>query len=363
MWAMKKITWIPLVAALAFLTACNAEEDKSSAESLVRPAKVVEAIGNSSEQFRDFPGITEAARRSMLAFRVGGQVIELPVRAGQLLEKGQLIARLDDADYRNILADRKAKYELAKTDFERQKKLFAQKHIAESRLDSARSNFQAAEAAYRQSRDDVGYTRLTAPYDGVISRLDIDNFQNVRAQEGVAQFQGAEQIHVVFNVPESIFLQLNQENQERDAQIPVLVRFDAAPDQVFEAFYKEHETVPDAATRSFAVTVAMPLPDSLTVLPGMSVTASVNFARMLDIQQQGVVVPLEAVFEEAGTRWVWKLDAENKARKTVVTVGDIDGSQIRIESGLGERDRVIAVGVTYIREGQEVRPIVKERGL
>ena len=354
---MKKIGFAALM--LMALTAC-VEEEVVEKKDLVRPAKIATATSQMEEHNKIFPGVTEATRRSTLAFRVSGQVVELPIRAGQLLKEGDLIARLDDATYRNTLSDRKAKYQLAKTEYDRQKVLFNQKHVAKSRLDEARSNFEAAEAAYKLAKDDLSYTRLTAPYEGLVSRIDIDNFQNVQAKEAIVQYQGAKEIDVVFNVPESLFLKLNENNTNNGH---VLVRFDAMPERTFDAYYREHETVPDTTTRSFKVTVSMPRPDNLTVLPGMSVNVSVNLSQVYNTANEGVLLPLEAVFEEADQNWVWKLDDANVAHKTAVKTKGIEGTNIRVLEGLNEGERVIAVGVSYVREGQKVRPIVKERGL
>jgi len=344
-----------LVVGVTILSACQPDEIAEAPREVIRPAKI--AIAQTGE---GQSGITEATRRATLAFRVSGEVIELPVLAGQELTKGALIARLDDTPYRNTLSDRHAKYQLAKTEFNRQQVLFEQKHIAESRLDTARSNFEAAEAAYKLAQDDLSYTRLVAPYDGIVSRVDIDAFQNVQRQEPIVQFQGAKNIDVVFNVPENLFLRLNENNTDEGR---MKVRFDAVPDRVFDALYREHETLPDAATRSFKVTATMQRPADLTVLPGMSVTVSADLSAAFARDVQGVLLPLESVFEEADQQWVWRLSEDNIAQKTAVQVAGIEGPDLRVIQGLEAGDRVIAVGVSHVREGQKVRPMVKERGL
>jgi RND family efflux transporter MFP subunit len=288
-------------------------------------------------------------------------VVELPVRGGEEMAEGALIARLDDTPYRTILADRQAKYDLARTDFNRQKLLFEKKHVAQAKLDEARSNFQAAEAALKQARDNLGYTRLTTPYDGMVSRVDIDNFQNVEAGSPIVHFQGVGNVDVTFSVPESLFLSLNRDNTN-DGHVQV--RFDALPDRLFDALYQEHETLPDSATRSYEVTVSMPRPEGLTVLPGMSVTVLVDLSAALNPGgKPGVLVPVEAVFQEAGQTWVWTVDPEDRLRKTAVSDAGIEGEHIRVTEGLADGDRVIAAGVARMQDGQKVRPLVRERGL
>ncbi len=345
------------------LYACDDNEQNQELDTqLVRPAKIATAHANITDQNKTFPGITEAAKRTDLAFRVNGQIINLTVRAGQDLKQGDLIAELDTAKYQNTFNDRRAKYELARTKYQRQQTLFKQKHIAESRLDEARSNFQAAEAAYKLAQDNLNYTKLRAPYNGLISRIDVDAFQNVQAKESIGVFQGTKEINIIFNVPESLFLQLNR-NNTNDGH--VIVHFNSLPDRAFDAWYKEHETVPDAATRSYKVTVSMPRPTDLSVFPGMSVNVTVNLSALFGRDTSGVLIPLEAVFNQGGKNWVWQLNEENTAQKVEVEVevAGIEDNNIRILSGLMENDRVIAVGVSHVIAGQKVRPMIKERGL
>lgn len=356
-----RFSYIYILPFLLLISACDeAPTPKTDKQQIVRPAKIAVARNQLIDVNRTFPGVTEAAKRTDLAFRVNGQIIELPVRASQILKKGDLIARLDEAAYRNSFNDRRAKFELARNQYQRQQKLFKQKHISKSRLDEARSSYQAAEAAYKLAQDDLSYTKLLAPYDGIVSRVDVDNFQNIQAKERIAVFQGAEEINIVFNVPESLFVRLNKDNTNEGH---VIVQFDSLPDLKFDAWYQEHDTLPDQLTRSYKVTVSMPLPTDITVLPGMSVSVSVNLSALLQQQAQGVLVPLEAVFNQDNKNWVWRLNDQNMAQKTKVEIGGLEQENIRILQGLSENDRVIAVGVTYVREGQKVKPMTKERGL
>ncbi|OEJ66818.1 hypothetical protein BEN30_11350 [Magnetovibrio blakemorei] len=350
-----------LAASLFVLVACDeAPENPGTVQDLTRPAKIAVATSKIVAQEKVFPAVTEAARKSVLAFRVSGQITELPVLAAQVVKKGELIARLDDTPYQNSLTEAKAAYELARTNFERQEKLFKQKHVAKSKLDVARSNFDTARAALKRAQDDIGYTRLTAPYDGIISRVDVDAFQNIQAKEPVVQFQGDQNIDIVFNVPENLFLRINKDNTNGGR---IKVRFDSLPERTFDALYREHDTLPDTATRSFKVTATMVRPTDITVMPGMSVSVLVDLSRILKPKIQGVQIPIEALFEADGQTWVWRLNDENIVQRTAVTAGGIVRQYVVITDGLSEGDRVIAAGVSHVRAGQKIRPMKKERGI
>ena len=344
------------------VTALTNEEKPVEVDRFARPAKIATARKADFQFYKTFPGVTEASRNSVLAFRVAGQIEDLPVRSGQSLKEGQLIARLDDVPYRNIVESRQASFDLAQTQLTRTQALFDKKHVAKAALDGAKAEFAAAEVALKSAKEDVDYTRLVAPYDGVIARIDAERYQNVAAGMTVVNFQGVENVDFVFNVPEKLFLQFNP--KMLTARPTFDIQFDAIPELQFVATYKEHDELPDTVTRSFKVTATMPRPDDLTILPGMSVSVSVNVGVVHSlIQTEGVLVPLEAVFEEDGKRWVWKVNKDNQTEKTEVSVLGIEDASIRITSGLSDGDKVVAIGVAYVTEGMKVRPLQKEGGL
>ncbi|MBO6826749.1 MAG: efflux RND transporter periplasmic adaptor subunit [Sneathiella sp.] len=355
------IKGLTVSALLVGLGGCLADEgqQQQAKQDVVRPAKIIKVSSGAGPKLKTFPGITEASEKSELAFRVSGQIAELPVRAGQALKKGDLIARLDDASYQNVLADRKANYDLTRIELERRKKLQQKNHVSKSTLDIARTNFESARAALKQAQDDLRYTRLLAPYDGMVSRTLVENFENIQAKQTVVLFQGNDNIDISFNVPEDLLLRMNSETTRGQ----VLVRFDSIPDRTFNAFYKEHETLPDQATRSFRVVVTMPMPIGITALPGMSVNVVVDTSEIIDRKVATVKVPVEAVFEAEGETWVWQLKPDNTVFKTHVEVDRIDGDSILLANGLIEGTRIIAAGVSHIRDGQTVREMSKERGL
>lgn len=364
---MKKISSSILVfGALLALAGCldqsQQEEAAQSNADIIRPAKIAIAKSSLNNLEKTFPGVTEASRKSVLAFRVSGQIVQFPALSGQELKKGTLIAKLDETPFLNTLAERQASFDLAQTELKRSAALFEKKHLSKAGLDRVQSQFDIAAAALKRAKDDLGYTSLQAPYDGVVAQTQAERFQNIQAGAPIAEFHGNKNIDITFNIPESLFLQLDRTRAQQNRE--VAVTFDALPERKFAAWYRKHESVPDVATRSFKITVSMPRPVGLSVLPGMSVNVALDIGKLVKQQdQKGLLVPLESVFDQDGKRWVWKLDNDNAARKTEVSVQGIDHGMLRITAGLEEGDKLIAVGVTHIVEGQKVRPFEKERGL
>jgi len=344
------------------LGGCNeASEDQSDKADLVRPVKVTTVITAKNSSIKTFPGVTEATRKSTLAFRVSGLVEDLSVKAGQVVKTGDTIARLDQTPYRNIVNDREAKHDLAQAKFNRQKELLQKEITAQASLDEAEASLKASRVALDIAEDDLRFTKLVSPYDGIIAKVHIDNHQNVKANEPIVELQGNRNIDILFNVPEAIFIA----GDTRKADLVLFhVRFNSQPKRVFKAHYRKHDSIPDEATRSYKVVVGMPLPNNLTVLPGMSVTVEVDLSDIYaHTPDSDVLIPIEAVFEEAGKTFVWGLDDNNVCHKTAVTMERIEGVLVRISQGLAPGQRIVSTGVSHIYEGLTVRPLSRERGL
>ena len=158
-----------LIASVSLLAGCNESlfpvgaQEVQQEDPFARPAKIARAQKVTFSIHKTFPGVTKASRNSVLAFRVPGQINELPVRSGQFLKTGEVIARLDDATYQNALAERQASFDLAKTQLERSKALFKKDHVAKASLDSAQQVFDSAAAALKTAEENVEYTRPSMP--------------------------------------------------------------------------------------------------------------------------------------------------------------------------------------------------------
>ena len=100
------------------------------------------------------------------------------------------------------------------------------------------------------------------------------------------------------------------------------------------------------------------------LLPGMSVDFILDHSSIaLSNDLNGLLIPVESVFDENNQQWVWKVGDDMRVVKTLVVVAGIDKDMIRITKGLIAGDKIIANGVTYLTEGQKIRPFYKERGL
>jgi RND family efflux transporter MFP subunit len=356
-----------LVGTALMLNACDKTPPEASLQNVeqARSAKIVPVLSAGVSALRSYPGTLEAYQKAELAFRVEGQLIERPARPGLRVKKGDELARLDDAVYRNTVDEREARYGLAKIQFDQSSKLLKQKLSSQLKHDQSVAEMKSARAALDQARDNLSYTRLLAPFDGVVARINVDNYQAIKAKEPIIQLQNDTRLDVHFSVPETLISQLKkvQDPSALDKYCGN-VTFSNHPAKFYRACHKEHESVPDPLTRNYAAVFTLDEVPGFAVLPGMTVTIALDFSLLLpDDRAKGLLIPLEAVFEKNGQKWVWRVDAEMRAHQVPVEVGRFEGQMLEITEGLSSNDRVIAAGVTYIRENMLVRALFKERGL
>ena len=141
------------------------------------------------------------------------------------------------------------------------------------------------------------------------------------------------------------------------------VVFDSLPDKEFDVEFEEATTQADSKTQTFTVTFSMPAHDDYNILPGMSVTLVIEGGAKLSESEGSeapLVVPTVAVgADEAGAHFVWKLvkaekEGEYKTVKQVVETGETLGTNLVVNKGLAEGDRIAVAGVSLLTEGRIV---------
>jgi RND family efflux transporter MFP subunit len=352
---------------LTQLTGCNSGEGnlQNTSETLIRPAKIVFAQPAGIVAVRSYPGSLEASRKTELAFRVGGELEALPARAGMRVKKGELLAQLDDEEYKKDFDEARARQELAEIQFKQYKKLLEQKLASRLQFDQANAELKSATAALERARNNVAYTKLLAPFDGAIAQVSVENYQAVSANTPIIQFHSQKTLDVRVSIPESMISRLLPDSNS----IPIdqfcgKVYFQSHPGKAYQACHKEHEFIPDPVTRNYsAVFTLQPLSD-FVALPGMTVKLVLDFSPFMASQSpEAVLIPVESIFYDDGGQWVWAVGKDMKVHRTAVDIDQVQGEMIRVSHGIMQDQPIVAAGVSYLREGIKVRPMRKERGL
>ena len=351
------------------LSSCAKKEAEKAEVKAVRPIKLMTVGSALTGQTRKLPGTVRATDRVDLAFQVAGPLIELPVKEGQRVKKGDLLARIDPQDYetnlrnaKGTIAKAKAAVDYAVAEYKRYVTVKATdagavsdsivnlKYTAQS---VARADLQSAEAALSAAQDQLNYTRLRAPFNGVIARRYVDNYQEVTVKEPILSLQNMTDVEVLVDVPEMMMAPI------RKAKPSFYADFAADPSRNFELKIKEVALLADNLTQTYQVVLVMPAPAGIRILPGMTATVSIEFGSMA-ADESSIIVPAIAVWaDDAGHPMVWVVDTKTMAvHRRAVTTGDLTGvDSIKITGGLNP-DEIIAIsGVSKLQEGQVVRKL------
>lgn len=286
-----------------------------------------------------------------MGFKVAGFIAGFSVDVGDVVKKGQVLARLDPTEVRSRNADAEAQLGNAKQALKRSKELFDKGFVSQARLDDAQMAVQRATAGRAATQFEEAKARLVAPVDGVVlSKLvDVDEVVSPGAPILVI---GETKSGLVLKAPIS------------DTQITrlrvgdkALVVFSGLPG--VQASVSRLAAQADQRTGSFDVELRLAdVPDGLRsgLVGAARIQPSVSNAAA-----SAVAIPALALLEGRGDQAaVFVIDGGNKARRASVRVAGFLDDVVLIASGLVNGDQVVTSGAPYLRNGQKVL-IVKDQ--
>lgn len=314
----------------------------------VRPVKITTASGAGMID-KDFAGMATPDDAVNLAFKLSGQVLDVPVSQGESVEKGALLAELDPRDIRlQVDADRSA-YAEARSQLQRMQRLLAHEAVSRQEAEAAQTRYAQALSAYENSKDMLQETRLRAPFAGVIEDKYVDNFERVQAGQSILRLVDPRTTTVRFTLPESSLAQL------RDTSVRFTVEFDNYRGVRFPAVLKDYaKTSSDASGFPVSLTLTGVDTARYDISPGMSCTITMQTA---DPVPDAVSLPVSAIYAPAeGGTYVWVVRSDGRVERRAVTLGELYGrNRVVVDSGVEPGERVVTAGVYQLQPGEEVR--------
>jgi len=324
---------------------------------------------------RTFSGALEASAEFVVAPKVAGRIDSLLVELGDVVQRGQVVALLEDAELvqsvhqaeaelavaRAGLTSAKSALDIAERRLQRAESLRADGVASESQLDTALAEHLAAraevdlaeagipraEASLEAARIRMGYARITADWNEgdeqrIVAERRVDEGQTVSASEPLLSIVELDPILAVVHAPERDYAKLSV------GQVAHLAT-DAHPGRTFEARVERIAPVFRRATRQARVELLVHNADEL-LKPGMFVRATIALARI----DQAVVVPYEALTERGDETGVFVLDdAGERALWRPVEPGVREGARVQV-LGEGVTGRVVVLGQELCEDGAPV---------
>jgi len=302
---------------------------------------------------RSFPGVVEASQKTDLSFLVAGKLIELSVKEGEKVEKGQLIARLDPTDYEIAVGEAQSKLKLAEIELDRTTKLLQKDFASKQQYDANKTSADVARAKFEQAKQNLSYTKLHASFSGEIAKRYVDNFQNVLAKQPIVKLQNREFLDIKVQIPESLIIRSDRiKGGEFEAE------FETIPDLRFKADIKEIATLANPDTQTYDVTFTLPTPKNLQVLPGMTAVIHAHFQINRQESEKVFTIPVSAVFsDQQGKSYVWViLPTTQTLKKQEVKISWLSDKGVLISEGLQPGQDIVAAGAEFVKEGMKIKP-------
>ena len=310
-----------------------------------------------NQVLREFNGVSRAQDLTRLSFRVEGRIAQIPVAKGQEIKQGQVLAVLEKRDYQITLEDRKARMEVAEKQAKRVKQLVDKKLMAQAEYDQINAQYLVAKAQAKQAELTLQYTVLRAPFDGMVSDVFLESFENVQPGVAVLSVQKVDQIEVDIQMPDTLIAVAYRGKEEGSLK----VQFEAFEGQYFNGHLLEVNTEKDPKTSTYIATIVVDLDPSFKVLEGMPAKVSINLSNITYTYNREYLLPINAVVMKDGDdlakqeSGVWLYDAASQTvRYQAVRLGVIVGDQIEVVEGLKDGQTIVTVGASRLLDGQHV---------
>lgn len=268
------------------------------------------------------------------------------VIAGQKVSKGQVLGTIDDGGLSQQLAQLENQLALAKTTFERQKRLWDQKIGSEIQYLQAQTNMVSQQKAVSQMKAQLAKTRVIAPFNGVIDELIAERGQVVGPGQGLMRIVNLNNMFVSTTVPESYIGKLKV-----GTEVSVYL---ASLGKSFNGKIRQVGNNINPNNRSFGIEVSVPNTDNLlrpNQVAKLKITDYTN--------AKAVVVPSNVIQEDAdGNQFVFEVssvkDKTGIAKKVIVKVGKTSDNFTEILSGLEPKTILVGDGVKTVSEGMKL---------
>jgi RND family efflux transporter MFP subunit len=351
-----------------FAVACG--EEGAAPELPLRAIQWLRVGATAGDEQRIISGIVTAVADTKLAFDIGGTVASVEVGLGQVVEKDQVLARLDAEpfeltvrDAEAVLAQARARYAEARVTYDRTIALFAadvasasERDRAVALHDASKSGVEAAEARLSLAQRDLRRSVLRAPFGGAISVKRVDPAQEVLGGQVVIEMDSGESgLRVEVQVPETLITRVKQGRE-------VEVTFPTLDGRSFAALVSEVGTRADVGN---AFTVKADFVERISELrPGMTAEVRFNIPRFAEgpVDYQGLMIPFSAVRSERDNAFsVFIYDPETSTvRRRPIQPGGVRENDVAVLEGLVPGEVIATAGVSFLRDGQKVTLLEQE---
>jgi RND family efflux transporter MFP subunit len=317
--------------------------DTVKAQALVSVAKVRDTVFN---HYVEVQGSVDTKENLVIYPQYQGTLLTLNVVAGQKVSKGQVIGKIDDGGLSQQVAQLENQAALAKTTFERQKRLWDQKIGSEIQFLQAQTNMVSAQKAAAQMHAQLAKTVITAPISGTVDEIITDRGQVVSPAQGIVRIVNLSNMYVKTQVPEA-YVGKVKVGTPVEVSLPSL-------DKTYMGKIRQVANNINPSNRSFTVEVTVPNTDNLLRPNQVAQLKIIDYTA-----KDALVLPSNVVQKDAtGNPFAFVVTdisgQKGKAKKVAVKTGQTSGNVTEILGGLKAGDVIVTDGANTLSDGMDV---------
>ena len=302
------------------------------------------------EKFTDFvelPGLVRPATETEISSQVNGQVLEMLIKEGSAVKKGDILVKVDKRDYELALANAQNAFDHSKRELERARNLVKSNASTTSNLDMAETDFRGKQNMLEMAKLALERCEITAPISGIIDQKFVEVGEKINDGRKIAKIIDISSVKVIVGIPEGDISYLKN-SKNMSFVVPSL------DSREFTGAFSNIVLSVGETAKVFPLVIDVKNDDG-ALLPGMVVRAKV----IRKVHENAVMLPIFSIIPGDDEYFTYVYNA-GKAKKRVIQLGTFQTKTVHIVSGLAPGDRVIDKGLRLVYDGIDVNLLKDE---
>ena len=312
----------------------------------VRNVILTEVISNSPSITNSYTGIVEEGKNVTASFMTGGKLLTLHVKEGDRVNKGQLLATLDDSDYLIGVNQLQVQFDQMTAEKKRMDEMFARHNIAPNDYEKFEAGYEQLKLQMEMAKNKLAYTRLYSPSAGFISYRYMQPGELVDAGTPIYKIVDDSSLEVTVDLPLQIYLKKGD----------ITGAFGHTPNIQESIPLNIISFIPDADNNQlYHIKLDIPGRYKSELTPGINMKVDIE---MKNVENGTSFVPSRSLFYENGEAYVWIFnDNDSTISKKNISVKDSPNDNMSLVTGLEDKTRIVSTGIKQLTEGEKVNVI------
>ncbi len=338
---VRQLVTIINIAALVLLLGCEKEglgNGKKIRQLTSTPVTVGKVVNRIASNQAEVVGTVQAVEQAVISAKITGNVIALPVDLGSKVKHGELLAELSAGEISAQVQQAKAQLEQARRNLAREENLLKKNAATPETVKSFEDSLRIAEAAHRTTQTMLDFTKITAPFTGIITRKLANVGDLATPGKPLLHIEEENKLQVLTDIPEAMILKITKGDK--------LKIFIPSVNLGIEGTVAEVSPVADPSSRTSPIKLR---------IPNNPLLRSGQFARitLAMAKEETLTVPESAVVPYGQMERVFVVE-NGKAKLRLVRTGARSDEYLEILSGLAEGEEVVIAGNSKLQDGQPV---------